>query len=176
MLEPRWEGRPARLTGKENGGKDISQYSTPERSRLLSQERGAAPKLQRRDKAKVLPVFRTLTLPTLKAFPHASPTSQEPRTREEVEKTAWGRGGWAELVLCGRDNLGGGHGRHALERALSLETWSWVGEEPCEALGQARDRMRLTCLREPRPRTCLLSVHPIPLITIHSKRYFHFIP
>lgn len=113
----------------------MSQYSLLRGSRLLSQERGAAPKLQRRDKGQGPSVSRTPTSPTLKALPHPSPIFQDHRTREEVEKTAWGRGEGGLNLFCRTlaETIWAEDMDAMLWRALSLETWSWGGEEPCEA-------------------------------------------
>lgn len=113
----------------------MSQYSLLRGSRLLSQERGAAPKLQRRDKGQGPSASRTPTSPTLKALPQPSPTSQDHRTREEVEKTAWGRGEGGLNLFCRTlaETIWAEDMDAMLWRALSLETWSWGGEEPCEA-------------------------------------------
>lgn len=133
---PDGKGSPARLTGEgRRWGKAISQYSLLRGSRLLSQERGAAPKLQRRDKGQGPSVSRTPSSPTLKALPHPSPTCQDPRTREEAEKTAWGRGEGGLNLFCRTlaETIWAEDMDAMLWRALSLETWSWGGEEPCEA-------------------------------------------
>lgn len=118
-------------------GKNVPQYSLLRGSRLLSQERGAAPELQRWDKTQgPLSIHDPHHGPAPKARPHLSPSpGGPPCTREEVEKTAWGRGEgglnlfWRTLAeTIWADDMDA-----MLWRALSLETWSWGGERQCEA-------------------------------------------
>lgn len=114
----------------------MPQYSLLRGSRLLSQERGAAPELQRWDKAqRPLSIHDPHRSPALKALPHPSPTSQAPCTREEVEKTAWGRGEGGLNLFCRTlaETIWADDMDAMLWRALSLETWSWGGERQCEA-------------------------------------------
>lgn len=76
----------------------------------------------------------------LKALPHPSPTSQVPCTREEVEKTAWGRGEGGLNLFCRTlaETIWAEDMEAMLWRALSLETWSWGGEGSHEAWGQGQ--------------------------------------
>lgn len=107
-----------RLPRESRGqGEGAPGYSLLRGSGLLSQESGAVPELQGWDKAKV-PQNLILT-PAPKAGPHQPPLPYPypyPYPRGRGEDSLGQRGGRAELVLyAGGDDLGGGHGRHALE-------------------------------------------------------------
>lgn len=77
--------------------------------------------------------------PHPEGIPSPRPHLPGPPTREEVEKTAWGRGEgglnlfWRTLA----ETIWADDMEAMLWRALSLETWSWGGERPRED-GQVR--------------------------------------
>ena len=80
-------------------------------------------------------------MPTLKAFPHASPTSQDPRTREEVEKTAWGRGEGGLNLFCRTlaETIWAEDMDAMLWRVRGILGWGWGSVQPAQDLGFHRN-------------------------------------
>lgn len=136
-LGPSWEGKSSvAAQGKEGVWEGCTPILTPERVQAAVPGEGGCSRTAEMGQSPGAPQYPCAPYSLApKALPHPSPTSQDPCTREEVEKTAWGRGEgglnlfWRTLA----DTIWAEDMDAMLWRALSFETWSWRGEGPCEA-------------------------------------------